>query len=47
VEPASVPHTLGLAAAIEHGQARRLDEGESLRYEIVARPLPPNEDGDS
>lgn len=39
VEPASVPHGLGLAAAIEHGQARWLDPGESVGYELVARPV--------
>lgn len=39
VEPASVPHTLGLATAIEHGQARWLESGESCSYRIVARAL--------
>ena len=39
VEPASVPHGLGLATAIEHGQARLLAAGESLDYRLVARPL--------
>ncbi len=29
IEPASVPHSLGLAAAIEHGQARWLERGEN------------------
>jgi hypothetical protein len=38
VEPASVPHSLGLAAAIEHGQARWLDEGEKVSYRLEARP---------
>lgn len=37
VEPASVPHSLGLAAAIEHGQARVLGTGESAGYELVLR----------
>jgi hypothetical protein len=44
VEPASVPHPLGLAAAVEHGQARWLDPGESFRYELSARPLAAGED---
>ena len=39
VEPASVPHSLGLAAAVEHGQARRLDLGERIGYRVTARPL--------
>lgn len=38
VEPASVPHGLGLAAAIERGQAAWLEPGESIGYELVARP---------
>jgi hypothetical protein len=37
IEPASVPHGLGLAAAIEHGQARWLEPGERLGYSLVAR----------
>ena len=40
VEPASVPHALGLAAAIENGQARWLDPGETVGYRLTARPLP-------
>jgi hypothetical protein len=44
VEPASVPHPLGLATAIEHGQARRLDPGETCGYELFARPLAAGED---
>lgn len=39
VEPASVPHTLGLAAARELGQAHRLEAGERASTEIVLRPL--------
>jgi len=39
VEPASVPHTLGLATAIEHDQARWLEPGESCSYRLVARAL--------
>jgi hypothetical protein len=45
VEPSSVPHTLGLAAAIEHGQASCLRRDESLRYELIARPTRSGEDG--
>lgn len=44
VEPASVPHTLGLAAAVEHGQARLLDPGERCGYALFARPLAAGED---
>lgn len=40
VEPTSVPHGLGLAAAIEHGQALWLDPGETAGYRLTARPLP-------
>lgn len=39
VEPASVPHGLGLAEAIEHDQARWLEQGESVGYRMSARPL--------
>jgi hypothetical protein len=39
VEPASVPHSLGLAVAVEQGQALWLEPGESLSYRLVARPL--------
>jgi hypothetical protein len=39
IEPASVPHGLGLAAAIEHGQARWLEEGESASYRLAVRAL--------
>jgi hypothetical protein len=39
VEPASVPHSLGLATALEHGQAVVLDEGETFRYRLTARPF--------
>lgn len=34
IEPCSVPHPLGLAAAIEHGQALQLAEGETAGYEL-------------
>jgi hypothetical protein len=44
VEPASVPHSLGLAAAIEQGQARWLEAGESCGYTVVARPFTARED---
>ncbi len=39
IEPATVPHSLGLAAAAEHGQTRRLQAGEQARPWIVARPF--------
>ncbi len=39
VEPASVPHTLGLATAREQGQAHRLAAGERAETEITLRPL--------
>ena len=45
VEPASVPHPLGLAAAVEHGQARWLEPGERCGYTLFARPLAAGEDG--
>jgi Domain of unknown function (DUF4432) len=35
LEPCSVPHPLGLATAIEHGQARWLDSGEVAEYELT------------
>jgi hypothetical protein len=34
IEPASVPHALGLATAIGHGQASWLEPGESLSYTL-------------
>jgi len=40
VEPTSVPHALGLAAAAELGQARWLDPGETAGYRLTARLLP-------
>jgi hypothetical protein len=39
VEPASVPHPLGLATARDYGQACRLDAGERFRYRLLARPF--------
>jgi hypothetical protein len=44
VEPTSVPHPLGLATALEHGHARRLEAGESCTYELFARPFAAGED---
>ncbi len=44
IEPTSVPHSLGLAAAIERGQARWLEPGETCCYTLVARPLTTGED---
>jgi hypothetical protein len=34
IEPTSVPHPLGLAAAIESGQALELAAGETAAYEL-------------
>ena len=34
IEPTSVPHPLGLAVAIEHGQALELGAGETAAYEL-------------
>lgn len=39
VEPTSVPHALGLAAAVEHGQARWLEAGQAAGYRLTARSL--------
>jgi hypothetical protein len=39
VEPASVPHSLGLATALEHGQAVVLAEGATFGYRLTARPF--------
>jgi len=39
VEPASVPHSLGLPTAREHGQAHVLRAGERRVSEIALRPL--------
>jgi hypothetical protein len=39
LEPASVPHSLGLARALEAGQAIVLREGEEFRTKITARPF--------
>lgn len=37
IEPSSVPHHLGLGAAVKHGQARLLQPGESCGYRLEAR----------
>ena len=39
VEPASVPHTLGLETACERGQAHRMQAGETRTTELILRPL--------
>jgi hypothetical protein len=39
VEPASVPHTLGLLTAQRLGQAHRLEAGEQRSTEVALRPL--------
>jgi hypothetical protein len=39
IEPSTVPHTLGLAEAVAHGQARWVHPGEEVRPWIVARPF--------
>jgi hypothetical protein len=39
LEPASVPHSLGLARAIAEGQAHVLHPGDELTCRMVARPL--------
>jgi hypothetical protein len=39
VEPASVPHTLGLDTARRHGQAHVLRAGQEVRTEITLRTL--------
>jgi galactose mutarotase-like enzyme len=41
LEPASVPHSLGLARAVEEGQASWLDPGERASYGFRARVLRP------
>ena len=39
VEPASVPHGLGLAEAVAHGQARVIEPGEPVSYRLAARAV--------
>ena len=38
LEPCSVPHLLGLGAALARGQARRLDRGETMSWSMAVRP---------
>jgi hypothetical protein len=39
VEPCSVPHLMGLETALEHGQAPRLAQGETLSWTMTLRPV--------
>jgi hypothetical protein len=39
LEPASVPHSLGLARALEEGQAHVVHPATALTYRMVVRPL--------
>ena len=39
IEPCSVPHLLGLEAALEAGQARRLEHGETISWTMTVRPV--------
>ena len=39
IEPCSVPHLLGLEAALEAGQARRLGRGETISWTMTVRPV--------
>jgi hypothetical protein len=39
LEPCTVPHLLGLKAAVEAGQARRLRRRESLSWTMAVRPV--------
>jgi hypothetical protein len=39
LEPASVPHSLGLAYAVREGQAIVLQEGEDFQTTVTARPF--------
>jgi hypothetical protein len=39
LEPCSVAHLLGLGAALDAGQARRLAKGEELRWAMSLRPI--------
>jgi hypothetical protein len=41
VEPASVPHDRGLAHAVDHGEARTLEPGETASYALALRPVDP------
>jgi hypothetical protein len=46
LEPASVPHSLGLAAALEDGKASLLESGESLTAAIEVTVLHPRDEGE-
>jgi hypothetical protein len=39
IEPCSVPHLLGLSAAIEAGQARHLERGQTVSWTMQVRPI--------
>jgi galactose mutarotase-like enzyme len=39
LEPCSVPHLLGLGAALARGQARRLERGETMSWSMAVRPV--------
>jgi Domain of unknown function (DUF4432) len=39
IEPCSVPHLLGLRAALDSGQARRLSRDEKLSWTMTVRPV--------
>ncbi len=39
IEPCSVPHLLGLGAALDAGQARRLARGESMSWAMTVAPV--------
>ena len=39
LEPSSVPHLLGLRAALDAGQARRLEAGETMSWSMALRPV--------
>ena len=39
IEPCSVPHLLGLQAALDAGQARRLARGETMSWAMTVRPV--------
>ena len=39
LEPCSVPHLLGLRAALDRGQARRLARGETMSWAMTVRPV--------
>jgi hypothetical protein len=39
IEPCSVPHLLGLRSALDAGQALRLEERQTVAWEMAVRPL--------